>query len=46
MNQPSSNKAMSSLALTTALAIPGFLAQSAHGMCDPKHGRWLQMGQG
>jgi len=42
MNEPSNNKLVPLLALTAALIIPALLPQSAHGMYDPKHGRWLQ----
>jgi hypothetical protein len=42
MNGPARHKALSVLALATALIVAGFLPQSAHGMYDPKHGRWLQ----
>jgi RHS repeat-associated protein len=30
------------MALMAALVIAGLLPYSAHGMYDPKHGRWLQ----
>jgi len=40
MNEPSSNRPAPLLALTAALVIPALLPQSAHGMYDPKHGRW------
>jgi hypothetical protein len=33
---------LSLMALLTALVLLGLLPQSAHGMYDPKHGRWLQ----
>jgi hypothetical protein len=42
MNERSSNKLVPLLALAAALVIPALLPQSAHGMYDPKHGRWLQ----
>jgi hypothetical protein len=40
MNEPSKNKLASMLALVGALTLPGLLARSADGTCDPKHGCW------
>ena len=42
MNQWSKDGLLSSVAVLAALVVPGLLPQSAHGMYDPKHGRWLQ----
>lgn len=42
MNESSKNTCVWILALTAVLVVPGLLPQSAHGMYDPKHGRWLQ----
>jgi uncharacterized protein RhaS with RHS repeats len=42
MNRSMKDKPVSLLALVAALVIPALLPQSAHGMYDPKHGRWLQ----
>jgi RHS repeat-associated protein len=42
MNRSMKDKPVSLLALTAALVIPALLPQSARGMYDPKHGRWLQ----
>ncbi len=42
MNRSMKDKPVPLLALTAALVIPALLPQSAHGMYDPKHGRWLQ----
>jgi hypothetical protein len=42
VKQKSMKNTLSLLAVLAALVIPGLLPQSAHGMYDPKHGRWLQ----
>jgi uncharacterized protein RhaS with RHS repeats len=42
MNERSRSKLVPLLALTAGLVIPALLPQSAHGMYDPQHGRWLQ----
>jgi hypothetical protein len=42
MSESSKSRLWLLLALTAALVIPSLLPQSARGMYDPKHGRWLQ----
>jgi RHS repeat-associated protein len=42
MEQMSRENGLSLLAVLAALVIAGLLPQSAHGMYDAKHGRWLQ----
>jgi hypothetical protein len=42
MRRASRDNTLSLLSVLAALVIPGLVPQSAHGMYDPKHGRWLQ----
>jgi hypothetical protein len=43
MNTRSENNSLSCLAVLVVI-LPGLSAESAHGMYDPKHGRWPQRG--